>query len=283
MGAVQDQAGPTSATKYLSLSVTAFLATFPVFAVNSASSGMRMLWIGALLMLAFIGFIGHLQVKGDPEIQKYAALQQRGPYLKRYRPAVFAIILGVLAITELLAVAATYATPQRPLIWHTTMQIAAWGDAIFPLVGKYATRMTPPLAPDVLYKVQAVTTLFLTAGAIVFLAYAPYILCMPREEARTMQHLEDRMRPSKFASSPIVMLYILVPFGILVGFALFLGWFEFAPEPTYLTRKKCLMKAACYAADDLHLIAIGFIRMIAYASWLGAIIFMMRAFDREDG
>ncbi|MFZ5672042.1 MAG: hypothetical protein ACOZAM_03660 [Pseudomonadota bacterium] len=261
----------------------AFLAAFPVFAVNSTSSGMRMLWIGALLMLAFIGFVGHLQVKGDPEIQKYAELQRRGPYLKRYRPAVFAIVLGVLVVAELLAVAATYATPQNPLFLHVTKQIAAGGNEIFPLVGKYATQMTPPLAAEVLYKVQTVTTLFLTAGAIAFLAYAPYILCMPREEARAMQRLQERMRTSKFASSPIVMLYILVPFGILVGFALFLGWFEFAPEPAYLTRKKCLMKAACYAADDLHLIAIGFIRMIAYGSWLGVIIFMMRAFDREGG
>lgn len=93
-----------------------------------------------------------------------------------------------------------------------------------------------------------------------------------------MHQVSDRFEQNRFLSSPTSMLFILVPFGILGGFALFLGWFEFNPDPAYLTHKKCFMKAACYVADDLLLIATGFIRIFgSYGFWLGALMVAIRA------
>ncbi len=277
-----DRVQNTSCWTSLLWTAVAFLAIFPPFAVNSTSWGMRAIWIGFLLTAAFLCFMAHLREQEDPELHKYAELQRNGPYVRRYRPLAFGVILITLLVVEIPAVAATYATPDRPILWHGTELIAQWGEAIFPLIPKYATQITPPLEPQALYKVQAVMTLFLLAGALIFTIYASYIFCMPHDETQIQQRVEQAMTPSRLASSPTAMLLILVPFGVFCGFAMFLGWFEFDPQPHYLTHKKCFMQAGCYVADDLLLIATGFARICgAYGFWLGAILFALRAFASD--
>lgn len=244
---------------------------------------MRAAWVGGLLMGVFIGFAAHLREKSDPELHKYAELQRKGPYLRRYRPIVVGLILSALVVAEILAVAATHATPDRPVLWNGTMQIAEWGASVFPLAGKYATQITPPLDPQTLYKTQAVTTLFLLAGALNLITLAPYIICMPNEETVVMHKMSDRLSRSRFlSSSPASMLLIMVPFGIIGGFTFFLGWLEFDSVPDHPRLGVCLIAATCYARDDLMLIANGFLRIFAsYGFWLAAIMFLIRALTEE--
>ncbi len=269
---MSDQSQRVSYRSVILWAAITFLAIFPIFTVNSTTTGMRVTWISTLLIFGFLGVIVHIRTKDDVE------LQQKGPFVRRYRPVAASIILGALMIAEILAVAATYASQDRPLLWRSVRLISSIGDAIFPLVGKYATQMTPPLAIEVLYKVQAVTTLSLAAGALIFIILVPYFLFMPRDEAMVLQRIAAR---SGTNYSPTTKMLIL-PFAILAGFALFLGWFEFKPDPTYLTHKKCSMKAACYVGDDLRLIATGFFRIFGgYGFWLGAFMLVVQLAGAE--
>lgn len=270
------------APKLLFGGTLAFLTIFPLFTVNTTSSGMRVVWISFLIMLAVIGVLAHLRTIDDPQLRADAERQYKSSYLRRYGRPLISFALGILLITEILAVAATYATPDRPLVWQVTQLIAGFGDALFPLIGKYATQMAPPLPPHVLYKVQTVMTLFLLAGAIIFIPSVLYYICIPHEDALIMQRMADKMRPSRLSSSPAAILFILVPFSILCGIAFFLGTFEFDPDPEYLTRKKCFMKATCYAFDDLFLIATGFMRVAAsYGAWLAGIMLTIKAITAQ--
>lgn len=266
-----DQPQKPSYTAPLYLAVLVLLAILPVLTVNSTSLTMRISWLSILLMLCFVGFTAYMRTKGKPD------LPQRGPYARRYGLLVFGTILGALLIAETLAVAATYATPERPLLWQTTMLISSIGDAVLPLIGKYATQMEPPLEPEVLYKVQTVTTLFLLAGAIIVIVFAPYTLCMPHEESLAIQKATARFTKDRSATTKLL---IFVPFGIYCGLALFNGWFEFDPDPAYLTHKKCFMKAACYVHDDLLLLATGYMRILgSYGAWLGSLMFLLQVID----
>jgi hypothetical protein len=261
--------------------LAACLAIFPLFTVNTTSWGMRLLWIGALAMGGFIGFMAHMREETDSELHKYAELQRKGPFVRRYRPIVIAIILGALLIAELLSVAATYATPDRPFLWHGTMLITQWGDSIFPLIGKYATRMTPPLDTETMYKTQAVTTLFLTAGALAFITYAPYVILMPHEETQVMHRVSDLTGPHRFLSSPGMML-VTAPIAILLGLTLFFGWLEFSSASGHGRKEYCVLTAACYARDDLMLIASGFLRVFgSYGFWLAGIMIVKKEVTAE--
>lgn len=261
--------------------MAAFLAVFPLLAVNTTSWGMRIAWIGILAMGGFLGFMANLQEQTNPELHKYAEQQRRGPHVRRYRPVVIAVILSALLIAELLSVAATYATPDRRLLWHGTILIAQWGDSIFPLIGKYATRVTPPLDVQTLYETQAVTTLFLAAGAICFIALAPYLLFMPSQEIQAAHRMSMEMRPSRFMSSPSSML-IMMPFAIPAGLAIFLGWLEFGSTSGRGLTMDCLFSAACYVQDDLSLIASGFLRVFgSYGFWLGWVVIAVTAMTAE--
>lgn len=276
-----DRVQNTSCWKFLLWTAVAFLAIFPLFTVNSTSWGMRTIWISFVLMMVFVGLMAHLRTKSDPELERYAELQRNGPYVRRYRSLAFGVILITLLVAEILAVAATYATPDRPILWHGTELIAHWGEAIFPLVGKYATQMTPPLEPAVLFKVQAAATLFLSAGAVFFITFAPYFFCMPYDERQIQQRVQESASPSRFTSS-ISKLLVLLPIAILMGCAVFFGWFEFDSDAADLSRKKCLIEAACYSQDDLMLIAAGFLRIFgSYGFWLGGMIGAIQAFDAQ--
>ena len=266
-----DQPQKPSYMTPLYLALLVLLAVLPVFTVNTTSLAMRVSWVSFLLICCFVGFTAHLRTKDDPKPT------QRGPYTSRYGPIVLGIILSALLIAEIVAVAATYATPERPLLWQATMLISSIGDAVFPLIGKYATRMEPPLPPEVLYKVQTVTTLFLLAGAIIVIVFAPYALCMPLEESLAIQKAAARFRKDRSATTKLL---ILAPFGIFCGFAPFLGWFEFDPDPAYVTHKKCFMKAACYVGDDLLLLATGYLRVFgSYGFWLASFMFLRQVID----
>lgn len=207
---------------------------------------MRVAWLSTLLILSFGSVMAYVKTQDEPK------LIYRGTYL-RHRPLTMGIILGALLIAEILAIAATYATPERPLLWQASLLLSSFGEIVFPLIGKYATRVTPPLQPEVLYKVQAVTTLFMLAGAVITIAILPHIILMSDSDQRFLEKVQSRVRGGSnwLTRNPL----ILVPFAVLIGFDLFFGWFEFDPDPAYLTHKKCLLKAACYAHDDLHLIA----------------------------
>lgn len=262
----------------------AFLAVFPLLAVNSTSGGMRFAWIGILAMGGFIGFMAHMREQSDAELHKYAELQRKAPYVRRYRPVVLAIILCTLLGAELLSVAATYATPDRPLLWHGTLRIAEWGTSIFPLIGKYATQMTPPLDTQTLHKTQAVSTLFLAAGALSSIALVPYLIGMPHEQTLVAHRMAEQMQPGRrLLSSPGAMLLILVPFSILCGLAFFLGWLEFESVSDNTRFRDCMVAAACYAHDDLMLIASGFLRIFAsYGFWLAGLVFVITAAATSD-
>ena len=276
MGHVSDRTQPETIPRHVLWATATFLAIFPLIAVNSTSWGMRLLWIGFLAMGGFIGFMARMREQTDPELHKYAELQRKGPFVRRYRPIVIAMILGALLVAELLSVAATYATPDRPFLWHGTMLIAQWGDSIFPLIGKYATRMTPPLDTETLYKTQAVTTLFLSAGAVAFVVFAPYVILMPQEEARAAHRVSDMMDPYRFLPVPAM---ILAPIAILFGLTFFLGWLEFNG---YGRKSYCVFSAICYAQDDLMLIASGFLRVFgSYGFWLAGIIIAKKEVTAE--
>lgn len=281
MGPASDRMAPESIPRHVLWAATAFLSLFPLFAVNSTSWGMRIAWIGFLLMGVILGFIVHIGEQTNPELHKYAELQRKGPYVRRYRPIVFALTLGALLLAELLSVAATYATPDRPLLWHGTMLIAQGGDFIFPLIGKYATRVTPPFDVQTLYKIQTATTLFLAAGAFIFVILTPYLLFMPSEEIQVMHRMSTAVRSSRFPSSPTSML-IMTPFSILGCLAIFLGWMEFGSASRRSLTMDCLLSAACYIQDDLALIASGFLRIVgSYGFWLGGVVIATTAITAD--
>lgn len=252
----------------------AVLTILPVFAVNSTSTGMRVTWLSTLLILGFGCLVVYLQTKDDPE------LQYKGAYFYNRQPMITAIMVALLSMATILAIAATYATPERPLLWQACLFISSIGDAVFPLVGKYATRAVPPLPPQALTKVQTVTTLFLTVGAISVLLMVPHIVLMPQKDVLYLEKVETRMGSNRWlAKRPV----ILLPFAILAGFAFFLGWFEFDPQPDYLARRKCFMQAVCYAHDDLLLIATGYMRIFgSYGFWLAGLITLVRAAQHES-
>lgn len=283
MGPASDRKEPESIPRHVLWAATAFLAIFPPLAVNTTSWGARIAWTCVLIMGGFLGFFVNVCEQSNPELHKYAELQRNGPYLRRYRPVVFALILGALLLAELLAVAVTYATPDKPLLSRTTIAIAQWGTSVFPLIGKYPTQMTSPLEAQTLFKTQAVMTLFLLAGALNFITLAPYILCMPHEETVVMHRMQNDLNSSKFLSSSPSVIVALMPFSILMGLAFFLGWLDFRADSYRSLSFECLATAACYAQDDLMLIASGFLRIFAsYGFWIGALVSMIGAIATSE-
>lgn len=265
---MRDHIESASISKVLSWTAVAFLALFPVLAVNATSSGMRLGWIFILTMFIVLGLSAHSRTKSNAELRSQARLLEKSSYARRYRPVITGIMLSTLVAAEVLAITATYAAPERPLIWHGTTLIAQWGEAIFPIVGKYATQIKPSLAPQILFKAQAVTTLFLVAGAVMFLIYVPYLIFMPRRDTRVIERMTKSMG---YGISPTMNL-LMLPLGVLVGAALFSGWLEFSSDPESVSRKRQFIMAVNYVQDDLALIVAGFIRIFgSFGAWLGAL------------
>jgi hypothetical protein len=208
-----------------------------------------------------------MQTKNDPRLKASEKV-----YIYNRRPMTVGIGLGVLLVAEILAVVATYATPDNELLWQFSTLISYLGEMVFPLIAKYATYIQPPLPPEVLYKTQAVMTLFLLGGAVWAILFIPYLISLSREDFRLLDKIQAR-RNSWLARNPL----LIVPFGILLGLACFLGWYDFDADPAYLSHSRCYFKAACYAHDDLLLIANGYFRIFgSYGFWLGSLIMLKK-------
>jgi hypothetical protein len=120
----------------------------------------------------------------------------------------------------ILSVAATYAAPERPALWHMTILIAQFVSTLFPVVGKFATHMIPPLAPTILYKAQSVVTLSMLAGFAVTIATISLALFMPKSERRAARAVTERY--GRRIRSP-AMIWPCSPFVVFFGLALFFG------------------------------------------------------------
>lgn len=249
------------------------LVMFPAVGVNSASPAARLGWVIVLSILFMLAPIIHARASKDPDVQS-AELQVRR------RPVAMAIIVATLALALILSVAATYTMPERPVLWQMTMFVAQVGSTIFPVVGKFATHITPPLAPATLYKVQSITAFFLLASLVTVVMVISNSLSMSSRERRALLKVQERY--GRKIRSPALM-WLCMAVAVVFGLAVFFGWIGFSSEPKYMSGKRCLVTAACYVQDDiLLLVGAFFVSFMILATWGGAALMLRDAIDRDS-
>lgn len=243
----------------IGLAVLVF-SLLPAWAVKSASQQSRMTWVGAILFLAFIGLMGSLAANASPASVKW----EPGPYARRYRFAFLAVVSFSFLIAELFAIAITYAEPSIGIVGRSGVFISGIGATFFPVIGKLATAIEPPLSPDVLFRVQSILSTFMLASIPSSIAFVAYFLGMPDTERRDLHAASPRKRPSDAVVLWCGALALLVP-----PIAIF-GWLDFGSRPT----DKCIMQASCFAGgDDLLLFAATSMKVcLAFGFPLGALM-----------
>jgi hypothetical protein len=231
----------------------------PAWAAKSASQQSRIVWVGFILFFAFIGGIANLAYRASPA----AVTWQPGPYARRYR-FVFLAVVGFSFLTaELLAIAITYSEPGIGIVGRSRDFISGIGATLFPVIGKLATAIEPPLPPDVLFRVQAIMSTFMLASIPSLIAAAAYFLGMPDTERRDLHAASPRKRPSD------AMVLLCAAFALAMSPAAIFGWLDFSSHPT----DKCLMRASCYArGDDLLIFVAASMKVLAFALPLGALM-----------
>lgn len=120
----------------------------------------RILWtFFALFVLCFLGPALHLAQIGQSK-------SPASPFARQHWSKFATAIALPLLVAELLAIVATRTAPGHNIVAEIVSAIAKLGAAVFPLVGKFATEMDPPLPPGLLIQAQAVFTVFLLASFI---------------------------------------------------------------------------------------------------------------------
>jgi hypothetical protein len=173
----------------------------PAWAVESASQQSRMTWVGAILFLGFISTIATLALNASGKNR-----DTQGPYMRRYRFPFLATVSFSFLTAELLAIAITHTEPGVGVVGGLGVLLSKVGATLFPVVGKYATAIEPPLSPDALFRVQAIVSAFMLAGIPSFVACAAYFLGMPESERRNLYAANHRKRPSEIV---VILIWLL--------------------------------------------------------------------------
>lgn len=212
--------------------------------------------------------------------RKDEEMHASGHYRHRGRPIAGAVFVAAPVLALIFSVAATHAVPEDPALWQMTIFMANLGDTIFPVVGKFVTQISPPLAPVTLYKAQSIVTLFLLAGLAMSIAMVPMMLSMPREERRAIREAGERY--GRKIRSP-AMRWLCMALAAVFGLAVFMGWIGFPLEPIHMSGKRCLVIAACYVQNDLLLlVAAFFITFMSFGIWMGALSMLRDAIAGDN-
>jgi hypothetical protein len=233
-------------------------ALMPAWAVKSAPTEERIGWAVCWLILSFASLMATVIVRSSG-----STLPKPGQFELRYRFYLAGAVGITFLVATLVAVAVTYAQPGVGLVGDLELLISNLGSLVFPVVAKYATAMQPPLPVETLFKVQAIVSIFLLAGAATACAWVAYFFTMP-EIKRKQMHLRSRQRKPSAA-----LIFAGVPFGLLMASMAFFGWSEFAS----ITRKGCLIHAVCYAhgSDLMIMIAAGGKALVVFGFPLGCL------------
>lgn len=219
-----------------------------------------------------------LTIAIDAGVRNKPKARLTGSYFRRTQPVRQAIIVGAPILALISSVASTYATPERPPLWHVTVFVAQIGSAIFPVVGKLATHIVPALPPVTLYKAQFVVTLFMLASLTLIITTISIVLFMSRSERRALREATER---SGYRSRSPAIIWLTSPFLVGFGLALYFGWLGFTPEPKDMQGARCLVTAACYVQNDILLLAAALIDAgMSLIVWAGTFIMLRNSIDR---
>lgn len=248
------------------------VAIFPAVGVNFASPAARLGWAIILSALFALTLAAHARASKDPVVQ---SAEQ---HIRR-RPIARAILLVAPALTLILSVAATYALPERPLLWQVTRFFAQLGGTVFPIVGKFATHIAPPLAPAILYKAQSIVTLFMLTSLALAVSAITRNLMASSNERRAIRKMQERY--GRKARSPVLR-WLCIVLGTGFSLAVFFGWFGFSPEPKDMSGKRCLVTAACYVQDDILLLVGAFFdSFMSFIILAGVVVMLRNAIDND--
>jgi hypothetical protein len=244
-----------------------FFTILPTIAVKSTSTASRSTWIIFVFGLLMTGLIANAAAR------KNSSLDPKGPYVMRYRPYLLAFVAATLVLAEIVGIAVTYVAPEPTIIRYLALQISALGEGLFSVVGKFATQIDPPLAPEILLKAQTITTAFMIAAFLSTVAYAAYLIAMPTGERRALWKATDQYQRVP-RSVEAALLFAAI--GILFALSAFYGWFDFdPPKREFGVRSKCFMYAYCYVNDDLTLFVSALARSFASFGFGAAAMLMM--------
>lgn len=229
----------------------------PAWAVKSASQQSRMIWVGAVLFLAFLGLIGSLIQQASSRVGNAPV-----PYLFQKRSIGFAVGLSFL-FAELSAIMITYADGDSGFVGKLGLLLSQTGTMLFPVVGRYATELSPSLSPQALLKTQGIVSAFLLAGLLSAVAILISLFRMSRAERRVIYEQNPQYPPS-------LIVVVALPFGILMALSAYFGWGEFSGP----TADRCFIKATCYAyGNDLGLLAASIMKtMVVFGFPLGTLL-----------
>jgi hypothetical protein len=245
----------------LGLLAFALFAFLPVFTVNNTSPGVRTTWSLYAGMIVLLTLVAQFALKKNP------ATTVDGPYVRHYRRYLLASVCLAFVAAEIISIALTYLTPDRPFLLQTATWLSTLGR-IFPVVGKYGTELSFPPGSTELIKTQGIISVTMLAGLVAAFSSIVYFCCMPRVERLNAYFMMESRSPSgRFSDG---LMFLGVPFMLLICATALFGWGDFGARGLF---EKCVMHAACYVRDDLTLFAAGLMKALALAMIFGCLLF----------
>jgi uncharacterized membrane protein len=238
----------------------------PAWAVESASRQSRMIWIGAVAFLGFLGLIGALADMASGRTQNAPI-----PRLRHQRYV--GLVVGISFLSaQFCAIMFTHLDEGPDLIRNLGYLLSAAGSGLFPVIGRYAEDLS--LSPQALLRAQSIVSAFLLAG---FLSAAALVFSLFRTPDIERRLFWERNRPNP---PPPALIVVSLPFVILIALSAYFGWGEFDGQ----SADRCFIKAACYThGDDLTLMTAALAKTFAVFGFpLGALVLLDTLRLRSD-
>lgn len=201
---------------------------------------------------------------GRSDTKIHAAEDLWGKYEDHNLPYVGAIAAVSFLIAGLFAIAITYATPGVGLTGELGLALSQKAAIFLPVVARYATAMDPPLSAEALFRVQSIVSAFMLAGVPSIVAYAIYLVRMPKADRLKLYEARQVERHSQ------AFLWFAAAFAIYVALANYAGFSEFDRHEA----KWCILQASCYArGDDLTIFLAALLKVLGFFGFpLGAFL-----------
>lgn len=239
--------------------IVLLVALLPAWAVKSASLQSRIDWSGMLVLLAFL-----CAMIWVAQTRRSTPRRTSGVYEDHNLPYVGAIAAVSFLIAGLFAIAITYATPGVGLTGELGLALSQKAAVFLPVVARYATAMDPPLSAEALFRVQSIVSAFMLAGVPSIVAYAIYLVRMPKADRLKLYEARQVERHSQ------AFLWFAAAFAIYVALANYAGFSEFDRHEA----KWCILQASCYArGDDLTIFLAALLKVLGFFGFpLGAFL-----------
>jgi hypothetical protein len=224
----------------------------PPILVHEASHRVRMWWLAYAVISVLVLLITSFALRKEPNnLRKTYADNFSQTYMRRLKAVSIAQLITSAATILLMIQIVNLDAIEKP--WASLGEIAIMVAHPLPVIQRYDTDIPVAMSSLVTFKVKAIVALaFILALECIAAVVALICIMSRRERCALLLAQAERFKARNWSGLKVSL---CVPFALFMAFSALFGWSEFDPPTPENLRKFCIITVACYAQDNLMIIA----------------------------